>query len=520
TFEVYEGSELVFGVASVAEGPGETSADVTTVLDEDGVYSWRARASDGELDSDWMPEASFRVNTGNGAPTRPVPLRPAGGVDVAISTPELAAKGGLDPEAQAVFHRFEIDTSSSFDTAALQSVDGLFAAGAEVRWTPPMALSENEVYFWRVRASDGAASSDWSDIATFRVDAANERPSIPRLESPLEGAIVSSSTPTLTLVNASDPEGDALRYDFEVYEGGSLVAQIESLREGEGRTAWTVSPRLSEDRTYRFRARARDSELASDWSQPQSFLVNVMNSPPSAPSLASPPEGSLVSSLPVTLEVVNAVDLDGDALTYRFEVYRDPDLRELVEASGPVVESIPRTSWEMTAALEENHLYYWRARAGGGLEGPWMPTARFRFSLSSEAPTAPVLLTPSDGATLAEARPILTIEGAVDPDFDPLRYVFEVFDEGGLVVRSPEIEDTSWEVSLDLAENHTYSWQALATDGSFSTPSEGRFSFRVDAVEEAPLPPSPIAPADGSTVATRTPTLVVGNSMSPDGRPL
>jgi subtilase family serine protease/flagellar hook assembly protein FlgD len=521
TFEVYADSALVFSNASVAEGNGETSVDVTTLLDEDGTYVWRARSSDGELDSDWMPEASFRVNTENGPPTKPVALRPVGGADVASAQPELAAKGGLDPEAEAVLHRVEIDRSPSFDTASLQSVDSLFATGAEVRWTPPVPLAENEVYFWRVRASDGTASSDWSDTATFRVDVANEAPSIPRPESPLEGALVESSTPTLVLVNASDPEGDALRYDFEVYDGDSLVAQIQSVREGEGRTAWTVSPRLEEDRTHRFRARARDSELVSDWSAPQSFLVNVMNSRPSAPSLGSPPEGSLVSSLPVTLEVVNAVDLDGDALSYRFEVYEDPDLLHLIEASGPVPESSPGTSWEMTAALHENHIYYWRARASDGLDGPWMPTARFRFSLASEAPTAPVLAAPQDGATVAESRPLLTIEIASDPDGDLVRYVFEIYDEGGvLVVASPAIEDTTWQVPQDLVENETYFWQVLATDGAFTTPSQARFSFRVDAVEEAPLAPTPIAPDDGSTVATRTPALVVRNGVSPDGRAL
>ncbi len=520
SFELYSGSVLLLS-ASVPETAGETSLLVATPLDENGAYTWRARASDGELDSDWMPEAGFRVNTSNDPPTTPAPLRPLGGVDVATAQPELSAKGGLDPEAEAVSHRFEIDRSPSFDTASLQSVDGLFAAGEEVRWTPPTPLAENEVYFWRVRGSDGAASSGWSETASFRVDTSNEAPSVPRPESPIEGAFVASSTPTLVVVNASDPEADALRYDFEVYEAESLVARVEALREGESRTAWTVSPRLEEDRAYRFRARARDSELASEWSPPQSFLVNVRNSPPSAPSLGSPPEGSLVSALPVTLEVGNAVDLDGDTLSYRFEVYEDPNLANLVEASGAIPESSSRTSWQITAALEENHHYYWRARASDGEDGPWMPTARFRFSLASEAPTSPVLLAPEDGAVVGEARPLLVLESAVDPDGDLVLYVFEVEDEGGaLVTASPPTEETSFRLPFDLDENGTYFWRASATDGVFTTPSHGRFSFRVDAVEEPPFAPSPVAPANGSTVPTRTPVLVVQNAVSPDRRPL
>ncbi|MGH9332875.1 MAG: CARDB domain-containing protein, partial [Vicinamibacteria bacterium] len=441
TFEVFAGfglGEPVFSVASVPEGDGETSVVVAALLDEDQTYFWRARASDSELDSDWTAAASFRVNTANHPPTRPEAIRPRD-EDAGTLQPELTARAGFDPEGEAVLHRLEIDRSPSFDGAALQIVDGIAPTGDEVRWTPPSPLLENQIYFWRARATDGASASDWSERATFRVDTANEPPSIPRPDSPIGGALVETATPTLVLVNAADPEADSLLYDFEVYEADSLVARIESLREGEGRTAWAVSPRLEEDRTYRFRARAKDGALASDWSSLESFLVNAVNGAPSAPSRSAPAEGGVVASLPVTLEVVNAIDEDGDALTYRFEVYEDPDLTVLVEASGDVLESTGRTLWEMTAALEENHPYYWRARASdGSLEGAWMPTARFRFSLESEAPTPPVLVSPAEGETVAETRPVFTIENASDPDGDLVRYVFEITTESdALVLRSP-----------------------------------------------------------------------------------
>jgi hypothetical protein len=331
-------------------------------------------------------------------------------------------------------------------------------------------------------------------------------------------------TPTLILVNSTDPEEDAVRYDFEVYEADSLVARIDSVREGEGGTAWSVSPRLEEGKTYRWRTRARDAELASDWSSLESFLVNASNRAPSAPILFAPPEGSLVA-LPVVLEVMNAVDPDGDALTYRFEVYEDENLTILVEDSGEVPETSERTFWQVTDALDENHLYYWRAGAfDGSLASAWMPTARFRFSLQNDAPAPPRLVTPEDGATIEELRPTFTIENSVDPDGDSVRYVFEVYIDAALVVRSREIEAgdprTSWQVTQDLEENEIYSWLAIATDGAATTPSENLSSFRVNAVEEAPSAPLPLSPVNGSTIASRTPTLVVRNAGSPDGRPL
>jgi hypothetical protein len=155
TFEVYAESDLlvpVFSAAGVPEGNDETSAGVVTPLAEDQTYFWRARASDSELDSDWMPAASFRVNTENQPPTRPSALRPVD-ADSGTLAPELAARPGVDPEGEAVLHRFEIDSSPSFGGPELQVDDGLFATGEEVRWTPPLPLLENQVYFWRVRAA-------------------------------------------------------------------------------------------------------------------------------------------------------------------------------------------------------------------------------------------------------------------------------------------------------------------------------------------------------------------------------
>ncbi len=532
TFEVYADpglSELVVTLAPIPEGDGATSAPLVAPLDEDRTYFWRARATDGELDSDWMPPASFRVNTENHPPTRPEPIAPAGS-DAVTLTPELSAKAGLDPEGDAVTHRFEIDVSPDFDTAALQAADGLFAAGEQVSFTPPVALIENAVYFWRVRASDGVASSEWSEVASFRVDAANEPPSVPRASSPIGGAIVATTTPALVIVNSADPEGDALRYDVEVYDETttSLTASIGGLREGQGQTSWVVSPRLAEDRSYQWRVRATDGELASDWSQAESFLVNAMNAKPEAPSLVSPGEASLVSSLPVTLHVTNGTDPDGDALTYRFELYGDENLSELVEASSEIPEATDGTSWEMSAALEENHVYFWRARAfDGSLESSWMPTARFRLSLVNEAPTPPALVSPEDGAVVGETRPLLEVDNAIDPDGDPLHYVFEVYadaEQSTLVAASPPLETveprTSWRVSQDLVENETYYWRARATDGALETVSADVFELDVNAVDEAPTAPIPLEPANGATVTTRAPGLVVENGASPDGRPL
>lgn len=531
TFEVAtdpDMTEVVSRIAGAPEGAGRTSVATSDPLEEDRTYFWRSRAHDGELDSEWMPTASFHVDTANHPPSAPLALRPIGGSSSA--EPDLVTSLATDPEGDPVTYSFEIDRSPAFDSPEIRKADGVLARPTEVRWTVPVALAENVVYYWRARATDGTATGDWSPVVSFRVDQSNEPPSVPRLQSPTGGTLVSSVTPTLVVVNALDPEEDPLTYDFEVYEDLSLTtlfAAIATLREGESETAWVVSPRLSDDKKFYWRARARDGSGAGSWSLPESFRVNVMNVAPSPPALDSPADGSQVRSAPL-LTVSNAGDPDGDALTYRFELYSDEMLRTLVAASDEVPEADALTSWQVPVApiiLEENALYYWRARARDPeLEGSFMPTARFRFTEQNEPPGPPIPVAPPDGAESDTKTPILVVANAKDPEADVLRYLFEVATspsfQSGVVTSPPQDEgtgETSWPVTPDLTENVTYYWRAFATDGSLvSLPSDVR-SFRVNAVHDPPTVPAPLAPPDGGQVPSTLVQLVVQNAVSPDG---
>ena len=526
TFEIYRGfgaTDLVEGAQGVLEGSATTSFTPSSNLEEDQTYTWRARTNDGELDSTWMPEATFRVNTANHPPNAPAPIAPSA-VTVPTQSPELVASTAVDPEGDALTYTFQIDLREAFDSPARQESLAL----AEMRWTPVAELDENGVYFWRVRASDGAATSPWSETARFRVDVVNEPPSTPTPQRPADRSFVESVTPVLAVVNAMDPEEDALTYTFEVYEDDALtqiVASIDALPEGGSETAWEVSPRLEEARTYYWRAHANDATSDGPFSSPQSFVVNAVNAEPSAPTRIAPAEGANVAELTPVLVVGNAFDPDGDALGYRFEVYEDEFLSRLVEEATDIPEGAGTTSFTMSAPLQENHLYYWRARAFDGLlGGPWMDTARFRFSRDSEPPTSPAPDEPADGSLVAGTRPTLVVTNATDPEEDLLRYRFYVYRDFGmteLVASSPDVDEgpsrTSWQVTLDLVENETYFWHALATDGDLESPPSEIFRFTVNALEEPPSVPALVLPADGSSVATPTPTLVVDNATSLDG---
>jgi hypothetical protein len=193
-----------------------------------------------------------------------------------------------------------------------------------------------------------------------------------------------------------------------------------------------------------------------------------------------------------------------------------------VEVSGDLPEGDLETSFPLSAALEENRVYYWRARAfDGAAHGSWMETARFRFSAQNEPPSSPVSLEPPDGAVLALSQPTLVVASAADPESDALRYVFEILRDGVPVAQSPPIEEgalrTSWQVDSVLEENAAYRWRVVATDGALSSASSASFGFTIDAVEEPPSAPVPVSPLDGAVIETTAPLLAVENAASPDG---
>jgi hypothetical protein len=186
-------------------------------------------------------------------------------------------------------------------------------------WTVPAALTENQTYYWRVRANDGRLYGPWMTPASFRVNTVNDPPTTPALANPSNGAGVSVFTPTLSVHNATDPDMDLLTYEFEIYSDAAmtnLVAQSGHIAEAAPVTGWTVPISLTENQTYFWRARAGDGSLHSSWMPTASFMINTANDAPGAPQLSAPGDETSLTNLTPTLEVVNAVDPDSARLTY------------------------------------------------------------------------------------------------------------------------------------------------------------------------------------------------------------
>ncbi|HUU45054.1 MAG TPA: right-handed parallel beta-helix repeat-containing protein [Acidobacteriota bacterium] len=132
-------------------------------------------------------------------------------------------------------------------------------------------LIDSETYYVRVRVFNGAYWSSWRSAA-FRM---NGMPSVPSLHTPIGGDSAAAGNLYLIAYNAADPDGDIVVYDFELYADFGLSTLIDSALGVPEQTDITASPLMEgvePGLTYWWRARARDANEASAWSDPESFL--------------------------------------------------------------------------------------------------------------------------------------------------------------------------------------------------------------------------------------------------------
>jgi hypothetical protein len=155
---------------------------------------------------------------------------------------------------------------------------------------------------FRVSVADGPADNDLVEggIDCFTLDdlsMPSALPGAPAILSPADGTPNADAWPTLTVVNAMDPEGDPLAYGFRVYSDIDLTSLIEStdgVVEGSTTTSWTVPLPLAPG-TYYWRSYAADREQRGYYTPPASFTVtdsSVVGWDPSTAHLAVGPNPS------------------------------------------------------------------------------------------------------------------------------------------------------------------------------------------------------------------------------------
>jgi hypothetical protein len=400
--------------ASAGNGAGAiavpTTWTVATALNDNTRYGWRARAFSGSgsaaLFSPWVV-GRFFVNTVNDAPdsfnlTSPVP-----NAQVSSLTPVLGWTNSVDKDNDAISYSVEVYRNAALTDVAAQ-VQGLAqGANGSTEWTLTPALLDRKTYYWRVFAVDTLGAKTASIARPFAVKTGNAPPTEPLLISPVAGALSSTTNPQLTVQNSTDADQDVLTYVFEIDTANTFDTENKrtsgKLAQTPGSTRWTA-PNLVENQRYWWRVKAQDGQAESAWAVGE-FLVSTVNDPPPTPTLKNPGNGAWSAVLQPTLEVNPVVDPEGQAIYYRFEVYKDA---KLTQPLGAGTSQSP--AWMTPFALADKSMVWWRVQAVDvqNAASPWSAPAAFtvstgpyqnpRIALSSPAtPVVPEVVANASG---------------------------------------------------------------------------------------------------------------------------
>lgn len=298
---VYKDAALKQVVAQANDLPenvsGSTSWTVLTPLLNHTTYYWRVVAKDALGAQTASSARPFVTNTGNTAPSTPIILSPAAGSESDNPNTTLTIQNSSDAENDLLTYVFEIDTVNTFDSSDKRSSGQVIQSGnGNTSWLAAN-LVENKRYWWRVKAQDGRAESAWTG-ADFLMNAVNEAPPVPTIKNPGNGAWMATQQPSLEANPVVDPDGQVVRYQFEVYKNAALTQKVT---DGISPNTSLIMPlALADKSTHWWRVRALDArEMASPWSAPA--VLYVSTAPYQNPSIAvTSPAQPLVPEIVVT----------------------------------------------------------------------------------------------------------------------------------------------------------------------------------------------------------------------------
>ncbi|MDP2341469.1 MAG: PKD domain-containing protein [Deltaproteobacteria bacterium] len=350
------------------------------------------------------------------APTAPRALAPLADVDVDTLEPELLIANALSPRGLPLAYTFVVLDEAGREIGRIDDV----VAGAAVTAVvfDGGLLTEGARFQWFAFANDGIVDGAESERGSFVVDGENSAPPIAEPLSPADGAsFLVGALPTLEARAVSDDDGDDVGYVFAIKDAGGVVVLTSPVREVPFFTLGLALPVGA----FSWTATTTDGLASSEPSSSSAFTIEaaIVQHPPGAPAIVSP-DGVVIETTTTELTIEAAVDVNGDALGYDFELADNAifaGAQTFARQSGLTL---------AVADLVDDARVFWRVRAFDGVLFSDWSNASFVVNSENDAPAGLALLSPSEGAILEVTPTVFLVNGPSDADGDAIEIVFDL----------------------------------------------------------------------------------------------
>lgn len=407
---------------------------------------WRVSSTDSSGSSAWSATWSFTMLLTPNPPTLSWPLNAVTGIP---TNPTLAWNTGVGWDGGYPF-RLQIATDASFSDVVVD--DSTVSNNSDAI----SGLGNNKVYYWRVKESNRNGWSDWSSVWSFTTTAPPPPvPAAPTLGSPPNNATGIPMNPVLTWNRSPGA------YSYELLLSttaaySDTVYRVYGTADTFGVVAGTS---LSYDTRYYWHVEAENSLAQGTFSDTWTFTTAAA-SPPTPPTLATPPDGATGVSANPTL----VWNTSNGATSYGLQVSTNSTFSPLVlDQSGITTNSYGVSS------LANGTTFFWRVNASNSNgTSNWSSVWSFKTTGAAPPPipAAPELASPPDSGFGISTGPIMTWKPSA------AAYVYEL-----LLSTSPAFSDTVYRVygttdtfgvvvGTNLSYDTRYFWHVKATNSA------------------------------------------------------
>ena len=326
--------------SSTVDAPG-ASYTPTTALTNLLTHHWRVRAVDSEgQPGAWSGSSSLQVEIGAVSG-----LNPTDGSSTTDITPEFSWS------AVAGAAKYEIQIADSEANLEINpTVDDKNVSGASYT---PTALTNLQMYHWRVRAVDGDGQAGaWSGTQTLNINFET----VSGL-NPASGSSTTDITPEFSWTAVAG----ATRYEIQIADSAANL-EINPTVDDKNVSGTSYTPTaLTNKQTHHWRVRAVDGDgQAGAWSGTQTLNINF-----DTVSGLDPADGSDITNITPEFSWTAVAG----AAKYEIQIADS----EANLAGSQSVDVNDGTSYTPTTALTNLLTYHWRVRAvdGEGQAGAW-----------------------------------------------------------------------------------------------------------------------------------------------------